>query len=69
MPNDILETFPEMEAEPDQLFGVIRVFTEMGIEVTDGDKDSEQVELMDDTLLIDMEMADSVPLTTRCAFI
>jgi len=61
LPDDILEAFPEMEAEPDQVFRIFQVFTEMGIEVTDGDKDSEQVEPMDDTLLIDIEMADSVP--------
>ena len=61
MPDDILEAFPEIEAEPDQVFRIFQVFTEMGIEVTDGDKDSEQVEPMDDTLLIDIEMADSVP--------
>ena len=60
-PDDILETFPEMEADPDQVFRVIRVFTEMGIEVTYGDNDSEQVEPVDDTPLIEIEMADSVP--------
>jgi RNA polymerase primary sigma factor len=61
LPDDILEAFPEMEAEPDQVIRVIRVFAEMGIEVTDGDKDFEQVEPIDDALLIDIEMSDSVP--------
>ena len=58
MPDDILEAFPEMEAEPDQVFRVFQVFTEMGIEVTGDDK---EVEPIDDALLIDLEMADSVP--------
>jgi RNA polymerase primary sigma factor len=61
VPDDILEAFPEMEDEPDQVFPVIRVFTEMGIEVTDGDNNSEQVEPMDDTLLIEIETADPDP--------
>ena len=61
VPDDILEAFPEMEDEPDQVFPVIRVFTEMGIEVTDGDNNSEQVEPIDDTLLIEIETADAAP--------
>ena len=60
LPDDILAAFPEMGPEPDQLFRVFQVFEDMGIEVTD-DMGYEQVESIDDTLLIDLEMADSVP--------
>ena len=59
--DEILEAFPEMEAEPDQVFRVFQVFEDMGIEVTDGDKAFEPVEPIEDTVLIDIEMADSVP--------
>ena len=61
LPDDILDAFPALEAEPDQVFRVLQVFEDMGIEVTDGDKGLEQVEPIDDTLLIESEMADSVP--------
>src|SRR5258708_38319777 len=54
--------FPEMEAEPEQVFRVFNAFKEIGIEVTDGDKDFEEVEQIDDELLIDIEMMDSVSL-------
>jgi RNA polymerase primary sigma factor len=61
LPDNILEAFPEVEAEPDEVLRVIQVFEEMGIEVTDGDKGFEQIDPMDDTVLIEMEMSDSVP--------
>jgi RNA polymerase primary sigma factor len=61
LPDDILDAFPEVDAEPDQVFRVFQVFEEMGIEVADGDKGFEQVEPIDDTLLIDIEVSDSVP--------
>ena len=53
-PDDILEGFPEMEAEPEQVFRVFQAFKEMGIEVTDGEKDFEEVEQIDDELLMDI---------------
>jgi len=61
VPADILESFPEIEAEPDQAFRIFQVFEDMGIEVTAGDKGFEQVEPIDDKLLIDSEVSDSVP--------
>src|SRR5438309_8188900 len=51
-----------MEAEPEQVFRVFQAFKEMGIEVTDGEKDFEEVEQIDDELLMDIEMMDSVSL-------
>jgi RNA polymerase primary sigma factor len=58
-PDDILDSFPEMEAAPEQVFLVFEVFTEMGIAITDGEKDIEEI---DDELLIDIELQDSVSL-------
>ena len=61
-PDDVMTAFPEIEAEPDQIFRVFNAFKEIGIEVTDGEKDFEEVEQIDDELLMDIEMMDSVSL-------
>ena len=58
-PDNILDSFPEMEAEPEQVFLVFQVFTQMGITVADGEK---HVEEIDDEMLLDTEMMDSVSL-------
>jgi len=59
-PDDILQGFPEIDAEPDQIFRIFAAFKEIGIEVTDGEKDFEEVEQIDDEMLLDIEMMDSV---------
>jgi len=61
-PNDILQGFPEIDAEPDQIFRIFAAFKEIGIEVTDGDKDFEEVEQIGDDILLDIEMMGSVSL-------
>src|SRR5487761_1627096 len=61
-PDDILQGFPEIEAEPDQIFRIFAAFKEIGIEVTDGEKDFEEVKQIDDEMLLDIEMMDSVSL-------
>jgi len=61
-PDDILQGFPEIDAEPDQIFRIFAAFQEIGIEVTDGEKDFEEVEQIDDEMLLDIEMMDSAPL-------
>ena len=61
-PDDILQGFPEIDAEPGQIFRIFTIFKEIGIEVTDGEKDFEEVEQIDDEVLLDIEMMDSVPL-------
>src|SRR6266568_5184737 len=61
-PDDILQAFPEIDAEPDQIFRIFAAFKEIGIEVTDGEKDFEEVEQIDDEMLLDIEMMDSVSL-------
>jgi RNA polymerase primary sigma factor len=60
-PDDILQAFPGIEGEPDQIFPVFAAFKEIGIEVTDGEKD-EDVEQIDDEMLLDIELMDSVSL-------
>src|SRR6266849_10000775 len=60
-PDDILQGFPEIEGEPDQIVPVFTALRQIGGEVTDGEKD-EEVEQMDDEMLLDVEMMDSVPL-------
>jgi len=61
-PDDILQGFPEVDAEPDQIFRIFAAFKEIGVEVTDGEKDFEEVEQIDDEMLLDIEMMDSVSL-------
>ena len=58
-PDDILESFPKTEAEPDQVFRIFAAFNEIGIEVGDGERDLEEVEAIDDETLLDIEMKDS----------
>jgi RNA polymerase primary sigma factor len=60
-PDDILQGFPEIEGEPDQIVPVFAAFKEIGIEVADGEKD-EDVEQIDDEMLLDIELMDSVSL-------
>jgi RNA polymerase primary sigma factor len=61
-PDDILQGFPEIEADPDQVFPIFAAFKEIGIEVTDGEKDFGAVEQVDDEMLLDIEMMDSASL-------
>src|SRR5712692_1192301 len=61
-PDDILDSFPEMQPEPEQVLLVFRVFAEMGIVVTDGEKGFDDIEQIDDELLIDIELKDSISL-------
>jgi RNA polymerase primary sigma factor len=58
-PNEILDPFPELDADPDQLERLFALFREMGIAVTDGDKDFEAEEIDDEMLAAD---ADAVSL-------
>ncbi|MHB8571898.1 MAG: RNA polymerase sigma factor RpoD [Candidatus Dormibacteria bacterium] len=61
-PDDVLGAFPDLDVEPDQITRIFTAFKEMGIEVTDGDRDFEEQEQIDDELLLDIEMMDSVSL-------
>jgi RNA polymerase primary sigma factor len=59
-PDDLVGAFPELEAEPDQVFRVIAAFREMGIEVSDSDRDPDESQEDDDRL--EVEVMDSVSL-------
>jgi RNA polymerase primary sigma factor len=61
-PDDILQGFPEIEAEPDHLERIFDAFREMGVEVSDGDKDFEAVDEIDDEMIATAEAIDSVSL-------
>ena len=58
-PSEILEPFPELDADPDQMERLFALFREMGIAVTDGDKDFDAEEADEDILAAD---ADAVSL-------
>jgi RNA polymerase primary sigma factor len=61
-PDDVLEGFPEMDVEPDQMFRIFAAFKEMGVEVSDSDRDFEEKDEADDDMLMEIEMMDSVSL-------
>src|SRR6266487_1273753 len=61
-PDDILAGFPDVELDPDQLFRIFNVFRDMGVEVSDGEKDFEEVVEIDDDLIATIEAMDSVAL-------
>src|SRR2546427_7172743 len=61
-PDDVLAGFPELELDPEQLFRIFNVFRDMGIEVSDGEKDFEEVVEIDDDLISTIEAMDSVSL-------
>src|SRR5260370_927804 len=61
-PDDILAGFPDVELDPDQLFRIFNVFRDMGIDVSDGEKDFEEVVEIDDDLIATIEAMDSVSL-------
>src|SRR5438067_13630039 len=61
-PADILACFPHVELDPDQLFRIFNVFRDMGVEVSDGEKDFEEVVEIDDDLIATIEAMDSFSL-------
>src|SRR3989440_12063948 len=61
-PDDILAGFIDVELDPDQLFRIFNVFRDMGIEVSDGEKDFEEIVEIDDDLIAAVEVMDSVSL-------
>jgi RNA polymerase primary sigma factor len=61
-PGDILQGFPEIDASPDQIFPIFAAFKDLGIEVTDGEKDFVEEGQIDDEVFLDVEMMDLVSL-------
>src|SRR5439155_22488805 len=58
-PDDILAGFPDVELDPEQLFRTFNVFRDMGVEVSDEEKDFEEVVDIDDDLIATIEAMDS----------
>ncbi len=54
-PNEILDPFPDLDADPDQLERLFSLFREMGIAVSDSDKEFEAEEIEDEMLAADAE--------------
>jgi RNA polymerase primary sigma factor len=61
-PHEIRSTLRDLDAEPDQLARVFAAFQDLGIEVTDGEKDFEDTVEIDDELMSPIHMTDSVSL-------
>ncbi len=61
-PDDIRSTLPDLKAEPDQIPRVFAAFQDLGIEVTDGEKEFEDRVEVDDELISPIQMTDSVSL-------
>jgi len=61
-PDDIWSAFPDLEAEPEQISRVFAAFQDLGIEVTDGEKDFEETVEIADELISSIPMTDSVSL-------
>ena len=59
-PDDLLQGFAEIDAEPDQIFRIFAAFKEIGIEVTDREKDFEEVEQIDDEMMDSVSLEDPV---------
>ncbi|MBJ7595680.1 MAG: RNA polymerase sigma factor RpoD [Candidatus Dormibacteraeota bacterium] len=59
-PDDVLTSFPDIEAEPDQLERIFNAFVDIGIAVSDGDRDFETVDDIDDETIAKAEAADAV---------
>ncbi len=60
--DDIRSTFPDLEAWPHQFRRVFAAFQELGIEVTDGEKDFEEPVELDDEPISSTEMTGLVSL-------
>src|SRR5499427_7851229 len=54
-PDEILEGFPELRAEPDDLFRVFRAFEEMGIVVSDAERELDEADEGDQEVALAME--------------
>src|SRR5579863_2720377 len=61
-PDDILASFPDIDAEPDHLERIFAVFRDMGIDVSDGERGFDTVEEVDDATIGEVEAADSAAL-------
>ncbi len=61
-PEDILQGFPELDADPHQIFRIFAAFNDIGIEVTRDQADIRDAEQLDAETFLDSEMMDSITL-------
>jgi RNA polymerase primary sigma factor len=61
-PDDVLASFPEIDAEPDHLERIFAVFRDMGIDVSDGERDFDTVDEIDEATVAVAEAADGASL-------
>ena len=61
-PDDVLAGFPDLDAEPDHLERIFALFRDMGIAVSDGERDFDTIDDGDEEIIAEAELADSVSL-------
>jgi RNA polymerase primary sigma factor len=61
-PDDVLEGFPDMDVEPDQMFRIFQAFRAIGIEVSDSERDFEEQDDSDDETASEVETVDLASL-------
>ena len=61
-PDDVLDGFTDLDAEPDHITRIFAAFKEIGIEVSDSDREFDEKEDPDEDMLAEIEMMDSVSL-------
>ena len=62
VPDDILASLPQVDGEPDMVERIFQAFRDMGIEVSDGDRDFTSLDEIDDEMLAKAEAIDAVSL-------
>jgi RNA polymerase primary sigma factor len=61
-PDDIIAAFPEIDAGPDHLERIFGVFRDMGVEVSDGERDFAAIDETDDETVAEAEAVDAASL-------
>jgi RNA polymerase primary sigma factor len=61
-PEEVIQGFPELEADPEQLPRIFLAFQEMGIEVSETGREMEDVEDADDDIAVGLEVMDVAAL-------
>ena len=61
-PEEVVQGFPDLEAEPDQLPRIFQAFKEMGIEVSETGHELEDPEDADDDIAVGLEVMDVASL-------
>ena len=57
-PDDVLDGFTDIDVEPDEMFRIFQAFTDMGIEVSDTERDLDEKDESDDDIATESEAVD-----------